>query len=93
MELRSLVSMVSPAQQTQQRAEEPTQGTPDGGPAEQPTAGSGQRKAERTTEKGPEKCPEMTYKKPCNIDEWSRVIFPAGFLLFSIIYWSYYLYA
>ncbi|XP_066274928.1 uncharacterized protein [Branchiostoma lanceolatum] len=83
----------SPAQQTQHQVKESTQGTStssDSGPAgsakeEQPAAVNGQKKAERNQ--------EITYKKPCNIDEWSRVIFPVGFLLFSIIYWAYYLYA
>ncbi|XP_019617100.1 PREDICTED: SCO-spondin-like [Branchiostoma belcheri] len=89
-----LATTTSPTQKTLHKAKGPPQDNPSTSsgsaappesiPEEPPAAANEQKKAEKN--------PEVVYKKPCNIDVWSRVIFPVGFLLFSIIYWAYYLY-
>ncbi|XP_078700026.1 uncharacterized protein LOC144926865 [Branchiostoma floridae x Branchiostoma belcheri] len=88
-----LATTTSPTQKTQHQAKGPTQdkpstfsgsaAPPESIPEEPPAAANEQKKAEKN--------PDIVYKKPCNIDVWSRVIFPVGFLLFSIVYWAYYL--
>ncbi|XP_066297373.1 uncharacterized protein [Branchiostoma lanceolatum] len=85
-------------QQIPHQAEEPTQGTPTNSSDicapvlpvsdvvdEEPATTNKQEKSGKSE--------HVTYKRPCSIDVWSRVAFPVGFLLFSIVYWVYYLYS
>eukprot|EP00058_Branchiostoma_floridae_P028482 XP_002613973.1 hypothetical protein BRAFLDRAFT_67461 [Branchiostoma floridae] len=93
---RNFVATAFSEQKILHQAQEPTEGTPTTSSDscdelqgsvvdEKPAAPKARKKAGKSQ--------HSTYKKPCSIDEWSRVIFPVGFLLFSIIYWVYYLYS
>ncbi|XP_078615573.1 uncharacterized protein LOC144884242 [Branchiostoma floridae x Branchiostoma japonicum] len=93
---RNFVATAFSEQKILHQAKEPTEGTPTTSSDscdelqgsvvdEKPAAPKARKKAGKSQ--------HSTYKKPCSIDEWSRVIFPVGFLLFSIIYWVYYLYS